>query len=178
MGTYKEIVTKTVIGKGKKTFKDTYSVLPDEKPTLVLGCWVINHTFSGKEEAEKIKLEGSFDVNIWYSYSDNTKTKVVTKSISYDDLVSVKLKANSDFNSDSEILIRSLKQPMCSNVRIENDEIKFDIDKELGVEIVGDAKVKVLVEEEDDDWDILEEEKKVTDEELKKIGEVIEEKFI
>ena len=43
MALYKEIVTKAVIGKGKKYFKNNYTIKPTEKPTTVLGCWVINH---------------------------------------------------------------------------------------------------------------------------------------
>lgn len=42
MALYKEIVTKTVIGKGKKYFKNNYTLTPTDKPTTVLGCWVIN----------------------------------------------------------------------------------------------------------------------------------------
>ena len=50
MPLYKEIVTKAVIGKGKKYFKNNYVIKPKEKPTTVLGCWVINHliTFGDK----------------------------------------------------------------------------------------------------------------------------------
>ena len=38
---YKEIVTKAVIGKSKKTSKDEYSILVEEDISNVLGCWVI-----------------------------------------------------------------------------------------------------------------------------------------
>lgn len=43
MASYKEIVTKAVIGKGKKYYKNNYSITVDQEPTTVLGCWVINH---------------------------------------------------------------------------------------------------------------------------------------
>lgn len=47
---FKEIVTKAVIGKGKKSFKNNYSITTEAVPTTVLGCWVINHliNFSDK----------------------------------------------------------------------------------------------------------------------------------
>ena len=35
---YKEIVTKAVIGKGKKKYKDTYQIEVEHEPTTVLGC--------------------------------------------------------------------------------------------------------------------------------------------
>jgi len=42
MALYKEIVTKAVVGKGKKYFKNNYNVEAKDA-TNVLGCWVINH---------------------------------------------------------------------------------------------------------------------------------------
>ncbi|MBP3920384.1 MAG: outer spore coat protein CotE [Bacilli bacterium] len=43
MALYKEIVTKAIVGKGKKYFKNNYSIEANNKPSTVLGCWVINH---------------------------------------------------------------------------------------------------------------------------------------
>ena len=45
MANYREIVTKTVLGKAKKSFINHYTLTPEEKPTTILGCWVINHKF-------------------------------------------------------------------------------------------------------------------------------------
>ena len=81
MALYKEIVTKAVIGKGKKKYKNTYSISTDNAVDTVLGCWIINHQFEGSQENNKIVINGSFDVNLWYSYDNNTKTTVITKTI-------------------------------------------------------------------------------------------------
>lgn len=43
MSSYKEIVTKAVIGKGKKYFKNKYDVSSEVVPSTILGCWIINH---------------------------------------------------------------------------------------------------------------------------------------
>ena len=40
---YKEIVTKAVIGKGKKKYKNTYQIAVEQTPSTILGCWIINH---------------------------------------------------------------------------------------------------------------------------------------
>lgn len=42
---FKEIVTKAVIGKGKKYFKNNYNLLSENNANTILGCWVINHVF-------------------------------------------------------------------------------------------------------------------------------------
>ena len=67
MASFKEIVTKAVIGKGKKYFKDNYSITTENVPSTVLGCWVINHQFKGYKSGDKVGVDGSYDVNIWYS---------------------------------------------------------------------------------------------------------------
>ena len=154
MAIYKEIVTKAVIGKGKKDFKDIYTITPEIVPTTVLGCWVINHNFKGYPNSGKIIIDGSFDVNIWYSYDNDTKTNVISKTITYNDVTSVKSKEN-EITNDTEVIVRSLKQPTCSKVEIKDDDIVFTIDKELGIEIIGDTKAKILVEEEEEPWEII-----------------------
>ena len=65
MSNYKEIVTKTVIGKGRKAFKSEHYLTPENTPNTVLGCWVINHTFSGNNNKNDVSVKGSFDVNVW-----------------------------------------------------------------------------------------------------------------
>ena len=152
MAIYKEIVTKAIIGKGKKDFKDVYTITPDTKSSTVLGCWVINHNFKGYPSNGKIVIDGSFDVNIWYSYDNDTKTNVINKTITYSDTTSVKQKEITD---TTEVIVRSLKQPTVSKVEIKGNDIEFVVEKELGIEIIGETKAKVLVEEEEDPWEII-----------------------
>ena len=161
---YKEIVTKTVIGKGKKTFKNDYELTTDTDVDTVLGCWVINHKIHGKKDEEYIKINGSYDINIWYSYDNNTKTNVVSKKMFYEEKVRVKVRENGDLNDNSEIIIRSLKNPTCIDVSNEDKTIKYTISKELGIEIVGDAKIRIPVSNTEDDYDLIIDEDAVNDE--------------
>ena len=161
---YKEIVTKTVIGKGKKTFKNDYELTTDTDVDTVLGCWVINHKIHGKKDEEYIKINGSYDINIWYSYDNNTKTNVVSKKMFYEEKVRVKVRENGDLNDDSEIIIRSLNNPTCIDVSNEDKTIKYTISKELGIEIVGDAKIRIPVSNTEEDYDLIIDEDAVNDE--------------
>ena len=72
MGIPKKLQTK-VIGKGKKIFRSSHKVEALELPTTVLGCWVINHSYSATINNDIVKINGSFDVNIWYAYDNDTK---------------------------------------------------------------------------------------------------------
>ncbi len=176
MSSFKEIVTKAIIGKGKKHFKNSYSITTENVPTTVLGCWVINHKFKGYKSGDKIGVDGSYDVNIWYSYDNDSKTMVVNKKVTYNDLFNVKVKENADLTSDTDIIVRTLKQPNCVKVDIDNGNINFEIEKELGVEIIGETKVKISIEEDEEPWDDIEDE--VTEETLNEIDENVKEDYI
>lgn len=156
---YKEIVTKAVIGKGKKTFRNKYEAITTDRIDTVLGCWVINHTMSGFNDNGRVRISGSFDVNIWYSYDNNTKTSVEARKITYTEIVNIRLKENSTLTNDSEIIITSLKNPTVIDVSARNNIINYEIEKELGIEIIGDAKVMIqIVDDGFDDYDIIDEE--------------------
>ncbi len=163
MSNYREIVTKAVIGKAKRTSSSNFSLSPEEKPDTVLGCWVINNTFNGANNSGSVLITGSFDVNVWYSYDNDTKTAVSTKRFNYSDKMNVPLKNDTVLDNNSEIIVRSLKQPTVTNVSVNNGMIDLTIEKELGVEIVGNTKVKISVEDLDDDYDEIVDED-VTDE--------------
>ena len=161
---YKEIVTKTIIGKGKKTFKDEDEVIVERNADTVLGCWVINHKMRGKKEGDYIKINGNYDINIWYSYDNNTKTDVISKKYEYEEKVRVRVKDNSTLDDDSQIIIRSLKNPTCINISNENNIIKYTISKELGIEIVGDQKIRIPITNSEEDYDVIIDENEISNE--------------
>ena len=61
MSNFKEIVTKAVVGKAKKNSVDSFKVETNEVPNTVLGCWVINHTFSGFNNNGSVMINGEYD---------------------------------------------------------------------------------------------------------------------
>ena len=162
---YKEIVTKAVIGKGKKKYHNTYQISTEQTPTTILGCWIINHNFSAHESDGKILINGSFDANIWYSYDNDTKTTVVSKKITYTEEEKLTVENKTIVNKD--IIVRSLKQPTCISAKEEGNSINIEIEKELGLEIIGDTKVKISSVDEEETWDSLDSE---AEEEIDKVN--------
>ena len=161
MANYREIVTKAVIAKGKKSFVNDAEVVVDKRPSTILGCWVINHNFSGVKSGDTIRINGSYDVNIWYSYDGDKKTEVVKETNTYEETVHMR---NVDTDcSNEEIIVRSLKQPNCTKMEIDGDKIKYSVEKELGIELVGDVKVKIETSSDEDPWEEITEEQKIDD---------------
>lgn len=157
MSNYKEIVTKAVVSKGKKLFTSTNTVTVNN-PSTILGCWVINHNFNGVKSDNRIIIDGSYDVNIWYSFDNDTKTDVVKENIKYSEVINMR---DRDNVSGEEIIVRSLKQPNCIKIDIDGNNIIYTIEKELGIELVGDIKVKIEANLEEDPWDEIVEEKDI-----------------
>lgn len=153
MSNYKEIVTKTIIGKGRKTFSQELVVSPENNPDTVLGCWVINHKFNGQSNNNEVTVSGTFDVNVWYSYDKDSKTAVTTKNFPYTEIMNLRVKDYNSLSNENEIIVRSLKQPTVQDVKIKGNEVHLKIEKELGVEIVGESKVKIAIEEDELPWD-------------------------
>ena len=154
MAEYKEIVTKAVIAKGKKSTSNKYTLEPEEIPNTILGCWVINNTFNGTSVGDSIIVNDS-------------KTAVSTKKYNYSD--TMHMKSLNSLDSRPEVLVKSLKQPTVADVKIDNGVVNLSIDKELGIEIVGNTKIKVPVETLDDDYEILEDDPPL--EEIDKVNE-------
>ena len=164
MANYKEIVTKAVVSKGKKSFSTTNQVDMNQASTI-LGCWVINHQFQGKKQGNDIIIDGSYDVNIWYSYDDDTKTDVYKDTNHYQEVIH--MREVEDITGE-EIIVRSLKQPNCVKAEIQEGKIIYTIEKELGIELVGDIKVKIEANEGEEEWnEIVEDSTSSIDQEVK-----------
>ena len=65
-----------------------------------------------------------------------------------------------DDYDNTSIIVRSLTDPKCVKVDIDNNKINYQVDLELGIELIGDVKVKVEVLDNLDDYDLIEEDKK------------------
>lgn len=67
--------------------------------------------------------------------------------------MNVKIKENSELTSSSDIIVRALNQPSVTDVSVDGMKINLTVHKEMGVEIVGDTKVRVSVEDEFEDYE-------------------------
>ena len=175
MANFKEIVTKAIIGKAKKTSTNDFTISPELKPDTILGCWVINNRFQGVNNGGVVFIDGTFDVNVWYSYDNDTKTAVSTKTFTYQDRMPVHLKDNAQLTNKEEIIVRSLKQPTVTNVSVNDGIVSLHVEKELGVEVVGDTKIKVSIEEEEDEYEIISDEDVLSDASEEAINQIDEE---
>ena len=161
---YREIITKAVCGKGRKFTQDSHAISPSHRPSSILGCWVINHLYNAKKKSEDtVEINGSYDINVWYSYNDNTKTEVVTERVTYSDIIPLSIKDEKSINNEYDVIAKVIQQPNCLECKIASNgnKVTIEIEREFIVQIIGDTKVFVRVNpnwektEEDDEeaWD-------------------------
>lgn len=146
MNEIREIVTKAVVGKGKKIIRINEIVAPRNEAFSILGCWVINHEFEGTIlENNKICINGNFEANIWYAYDNNTKTDIAKKIISYSETFKTRQIVKEVSNDTKDIIIRILQQPTCTNAKISETGLELEIIFEVIGEVIGETKMMVTV---------------------------------
>ncbi|MBB5323589.1 spore coat protein E [Anoxybacillus tepidamans] len=166
MSEYREIITKAVVAKGRKFSQSTHTINAPNRPSSILGCWIINHRYDAKKRGRTIEIHGHYDINVWYSYHNNTKTEVVTETVSYTDVVKLRYRDDDAvISDDSDIIVRVIQQPNCLECTISSNgsKIVVQVEKEFVAEVIGETKVCVAIhpdgcdEEDDFDYDVDEE---------------------
>ncbi len=157
MNDIREIVTKAVVAKGKKIIRETTNITPDNQADAILGCWIINHQFEAELSGDKANVLGEYEVNIWYSYDNNSKTDIARKVVNYEKKINTR-NIVTDINRDCrDILITATQSPTCTNAQIVNDDICVDCTFELLAEVIGETKVKVAILHQNDYYDFTNE---------------------
>ena len=153
MNEIREIVTRAVVAKGKKVFNLTEQVKTQEKPYSILGCWIIYNEFEASKVDNIVKLDGEFEINIWYSTNGNTKTDILREVVTYKKEIETKQIIKDYLENSDDILARIIQHPTCTNARIFDDSVEVDITFEILAEIIGETKMKVTVFREENTWE-------------------------
>ncbi|GER65704.1 spore coat protein E [Weizmannia acidilactici] len=158
MAEYREIITKAVVAKGRKFTQSNHTICPPHHPSSILGCWIINHKYEAKKVDKEVEIRGSYDVNIWYSHNDNTRTSVMTEKVEYTDTVKLNYR-DPDCLDDKEVIASVLQQPNCIEAVISpnGNKIIVSVEREFLVEVIGETKVCVAIHPDgcggDDEWE-------------------------
>ncbi|MBO8162562.1 MAG: outer spore coat protein CotE [Brevibacillus sp.] len=141
----RELIAKAVCGKGHKFSQTTHTILPSHTPSTILGCWVANNSFLAEKVGEAIEITGTYDINLWYSFADNTQTEVKKETVTYSELVPLSF-FDSNCRGDLEIIAHAVEQPKCVKAEISGGgTVTVRVEKEFAVEVIGETKVCVVV---------------------------------
>ena len=105
----------------------------------------ITHEFEGSRNDDLIDINGSFEVDIWYSTEQNMKTDIIREKVTYKKDIKVKRIVTEYLKNSDDVLVKILKHPTVTNAKIIDGEIKIDVDFEILAEVIGETKMQVTV---------------------------------
>ncbi|MCR8842848.1 outer spore coat protein CotE [Paenibacillus sp. SC116] len=143
----REIITKAICGKGRKFSVVTHTVTPPHNPTSILGAWIINHQYEAVRAGDGIEVIGTYDINIWYSYNNNSQTDVAKETVSYADLVSLAYVDPHHRAATVEVAAEATQEPSCVEATVSSSgtSVVIRVEREFLVEMVAETKVWVVV---------------------------------
>jgi len=143
----REIITKAVCGKGRKFSTSTHTVTPPHRPTSILGAWVINTKYEAVKSSSGVEVIGTYDINIWYSYNNNSQTDVAKESVKFVENVPLYYLDPKHRASTTEVFAESITEPNCieANISSSGDSVVVRIEREFAVEMIAETKVSVAV---------------------------------
>jgi spore coat protein E len=142
---YRQVITKAVCGKGRKFSQATHTIETPEHVHNVLGAWVINHEFQSNKVGEAVEVQGSYDINIWYSTKGNTKTDVLKETVRYVEQVPLSYFDPHTREVSVSISAAATQSPNCveASISANRDAVVVRVEKEFAVELVGETKITV-----------------------------------
>jgi len=148
----RELYAKAVCGKGHKYTQTTHTIVPSHTPSTILGCWVINTNFQAEKVGDAVEVSGTYDINLWFSFANNTQTEVTRETVKFSVLVPLSF-YDKHARGDLEIVARAVEQPKCVKAELNGGTVTVKCESEFAVEIIGETKVCVVVCNSCDDKD-------------------------
>src|SRR5690554_2970965 len=116
MSEFREIYVKAVCGRSRHAFHDTNILHTDRAVDEVLGSRVTNHHFAGLVAATGVKVNGCYDIHVWFTHSGGQNTTVLTKKIDYSRAISYEeLGIDENECDEPEATVRLTHGTICSD---------------------------------------------------------------
>ena len=143
----REIITKAVCGKGRKFSTSTHTITPPHRPTNILGAWVINTKYEAVKTSAGVEVIGTYDIDVWYAYGNNSNTEVVKESVSFTENVPLYYLDPKSRLATCEVFAEAVTEPNCieANISANGENIVVRVEREFVVEIIAETKVSVAV---------------------------------
>ena len=146
------IITNAVCGEATETFQTAiYITADDKKPSKILGCTIKNTEISESSfdaispKKMDITVNGKFEAHVWYEASGDTK--VAKNIIQFSENIQLdNIEDNKYYNK--HVLAWINKSPNIIKTSILNKDgksaIAVDVEYEIGVEVIGEARLNIV----------------------------------
>lgn len=151
---YREIITKAICGTGKQDFRytETLTVAAGRIPSSILGSSVTRVRLTeplvteiSNDDKKNVRISGTLDINVWYSYNDDQVTDVAKETVKFTELVPIdEISECVTGQIDARAIL--VKAPQATKTVItDNNQIQVDVELGLYAEITGETKILVHV---------------------------------
>lgn len=156
---YREIIVKTMIGKGKLDHYETRTLSLPENASKTLGCWIINHQYETEESKRNVVLKGQYDVQLWYATDHDQKTSVYNETIPFFGSFQMSWRKLRTIGDALFFHVHVLKYPTAVGMRLVDEKtVEIKMESQYIIDAFSDAIITVDSKEDDiDDSDLDEE---------------------
>src|SRR5699024_12578213 len=84
-----------------------------------------------------VEVHCSYDINVWYSYDDETSTDVEKEIVDYCDVIELSNKDKHCYFHDDEVITELIRHPNCLQCNLEEDRISVKVEREFAVNVIG-----------------------------------------
>ena len=145
---YREILTKAVIAKGETTINNHEEINTNSNISKVLGCWIINHKYELSTQNNKVFIDGCFDAYLWYGLNDNTDSDLIKKTFNYHQEIPYSFTLESfPLTNQNDIKSQIVNEPSCVSMTFNSQNINIEYKVKVVVEIIGETKIKIKVDD-------------------------------
>lgn len=159
MEVIKKIIAKASYGQDIQSFnKDIHiNTYERKKPSEILGCIITGTEIlscsleENVQNGKGVRVNGKFDVNLWYGLSGDTKVAKV--STNFSDVIVINAEGVEKYKNE-EVRAWIEKAPESTGTTIadrqEEPGVAVQVEYELGAEIIGQTALNVKVIQSDD----------------------------
>lgn len=141
---YREIVAKTLTGKGKINQIIEKELFISNEISKTLGCWIINLKHEIIRENLDIFVKGSYDIQLWYALNNNQKSEVYNETIEFYEKVNMSYRDLKVIDNEIYTKVYVPKYPSCTSMELdENKKIKLKIEALYYVDTFQEALLVV-----------------------------------
>ena len=141
---YREIMAKTLTGKGKINQVIEKELFISNDISKTLGCWIINLKHEIIRENLDIFVKGSYDIQLWYALNNNQKSEVYNETIEFYEKVNMSYRDLKVIDNEIYTKVYVPKYPSCTSMELdENKKIKLKIEALYYVDTFQEALLVV-----------------------------------
>lgn len=136
----REIVSKTLTGRGKISYFYERELSLNEEVSKTLGCWIINLNYEVKHEKSDVFLEGYYSIQLWYAKDNDQSSSVYEEKIPFKEKATMVYRNIPTISEEKVVKVFVNKYPNAVYMKLnENNTISIKIEALYFIDVFQEA---------------------------------------